>query len=389
MRRRAASVQCLVRIVGSMMAIFPDLTSAFLPLKSSPAFLSLPAPHPQRKLWVKSEEAVDGLESDTPEAPPVVLAVVAPLRYKGPYASLSLNFNFDKKPGETTLHFILDTGANVNTLHDKVVRKLDLPLVMSSQETVGAVGMGGKFAPSNVYMLGECKLDGLPPEQDFTFMTNLTAASLPNAPGGVCHGLLGVLFFHSFPAGVSFEWYGTDGDPPTMTFYAGPELPDIAKPGLKRVSLQRLPTQLLSLTVRINNSTQLLALLDTGSPVTILSPHAAELANIATVPVDLSKGNVVVGGVDGGRRIQLHRSKSPVLIEAGDDDDKVSLGQRSVFVGDLPGMAYLAGLEDTSNKPNVILGLDFLKQTYRMVLRASSNEVWFEELGNQMNAPSK
>ena len=79
----------------------------------------------------------------------------------------------------------------------------------------------------------------------------------------------------------------------------------------------------------------------------------------------------------------LRRSTVPVPIQAG----PVNLGQGVVHVGELPGMNYLLSLMegggqvlDPSQVPGVILGLDFLRQTYRMVLRVQANEVWFEEL---------
>jgi hypothetical protein len=35
--------------------------------------------------------------------------------------------------------------------------------------------------------------------------------------------------------------------------------------------------------------------------------------------------------------------------------------------------------EILGNKAQVVLGLDFLKQAHRMILRSSQNELWFQE----------
>ena len=78
-----------------------------------------------------------------------------------------------------------------------------------------------KMGGGTLYELGDCQLAGLPPPP-MTFVRNLSAAALPFAsPVGV--GLLGLPLFWTFPAGVEFDWHGTDGDPPTIIFYFGQE----------------------------------------------------------------------------------------------------------------------------------------------------------------------
>lgn len=318
-----------------------------------------------------------------------LIAVVAPLKYEGPYACLRLRF----KDLDNTFEFVLDTGATVNTIDAKLVDKLNMPLVASSKDLgiLGSAGIGGSISAGDVYQVGDCELDGLPPEQTTRFMNNLTAAAFERSTP-VGDGLLGLNFFLSFPAGVEFDWYGTDGDPPTLIFYYGKDLPTMGnvRQGLKRVPLKLLPVGLLSITINING-TEMPALLDTGSPITVLNQEAADLAGIEVSSSSSSSGseklgkqqygdeNLMVGGVD-GVPVNLYRSKSKVPIRAGD----VSFGEGLVYVGDLPGLKAIEGILGSESKlPAVVLGLDSLRRTYRMILRATEAEVYFEELPNK------
>lgn len=319
-----------------------------------------------------------------------LVGVVAPLKYAGPYPCLSLRFP-DLNATGAVLDFVLDTGANVNSVNARLVEELDLPLETSLRDLpiVGSAGVGGSFLPGDIVRLGDCQLEGLPPGQDFTFLTNLTAAALSPRASPVCDGLLGLSFFLSFPAGVELDWYGTDGDPPTTIFYYGRELPEDAREGTTRVPLKRLAANVLSMTIDVNG-TEVTALLDTGAPMTVLNRRAAEAAGVETTAPEDPDGNpekfpplrppkigddvLPVRGVDGGI-ISLRRSVTPVPIRAGN----VSLGEGPIYVGDLPGLAILGGLGDES-PPAAVLGLDSLRRTYRTILRVASNEVWFEEL---------
>lgn len=339
------------------------------------------------RLWSTSTYSESLVES--------IVGVVAPLKYMGPYPCLTLAFpnlaTSEQRAHNLTgisLDFVLDTGANVNSIDASVADELGLQISVSSKDLniLGSAGVGGAFLPGDIFLLGDCQLAGLPQGQNFTFMTNLTAAALPH-PSPVGDGLLSLSFFLSFPAGVEFDWYGTDGDPPTVIFYYGKELRENVKAGLTRVPLERLAVQVLSLTVNVNG-TDMPALLDTGAPITILSHQAAKQAGIETVPLRVEQpfpqrrqaygdDALMVRGVDSGH-VHLSRSVSSVPIRAG----KVSLGEGPVYVGDLPGLTVMGGLSNSS-LPTVILGLDSLRRTYRMILRVSENEVWFEELSKR------
>jgi len=334
-----------------------------------------------------------------PQPPSQVLAVVAPLKYLGPsnYPALELLFpdhqitQDDGSVQQTSLEFIMDTGANINTVDGAVVDFFDLPVAISAEELgaqglQGAAGMGGTLPICDIHTLGTCKLGGMPPETDFEFMYGLTAAKMPSLPAGVGNGLLGLTFFMSFPAGVEMDWYGTNGDPPTVIFYYGTETPKESLENMVCVPLERLSVGIMALNVNVNG-VDMKAILDTGAPYTILSPDAAYRAGIETYAETMERDDLplrqqVVGatgtGIDGGK-FKLDRSVSDVSITVGG----ASLGETPVFVGELPGMAVLGEL-GMESPPQAILGLDFMQRAYRLVIKISDDsELWIEELGDQ------
>jgi hypothetical protein len=90
-----------------------------------------------------------------------------------------------------------------------------------------------------------------------------------------------------------------------------------------------------------------------------------------------------MSSIDGGQ-MDLQPMELPVTILAG---DSVSLGQSCFFIGDLAGMNLLEQLTgnggNNNNRPAaVVLGLDFLKEAYQLILHVRKQEVWFEELRN-------
>ena len=96
-----------------------------------------------------------------PEAPTEddgqrVLAVVAPLKYTGQSNYPTLNLLFpdldqvmeDGSVQGVSLDFVMDTGANINTVEGMVVDSYSLPVAVLAQElgAAGAAGMGlGRF----------------------------------------------------------------------------------------------------------------------------------------------------------------------------------------------------------------------------------------------------
>ena len=352
---------------------------------------------------------------------PIVTGVVAPLTYIGHYACLSLDFpdmassasSSAATPATPTtepikLDFVLDTGATLNTINAAIRDKYQLAVEYEFPTNTPLVGTTSSSinAASSLYRLGDCKLHGLPEEQNqFIFFQGLTAMSLPYATP-VGDGILGIPFMQSFPAGIEFDWYGTDGDPPTVIFYFGPEpLADVTK-DMVRIPLDTLPGagSIMMVNVTINNGgmkKQIPALIDTGAPITILDPT---IANELDIKVMSSMSEFKIRGIEGEALGVLPSEELiPMTIESLSSSTTTTtttaaiydLGQHRIFIGRLPGLEAIQqifggdkeGHElplSQTQTPLMTLGLDWLTQwSYRMLLRASEKELWFEPLKNQ------
>jgi len=316
-------------------------------------------------------------------------AVRAPLKYIGPYPCLALRFpelatssQRSRNVQGVSLDFVLDTAANTNTINQQVAKELTLEVVGSALPGVGAAGT---ISGGETYLLGDAQLEGLSEGEEFTFMTGLTASALPVASPAAA-GLLSLAFLQCFEGGVEFTW-GTntnDATPPAVTFYG--DSVDTVLEGRTRVRIQRVPvTQLPSVTVEVNG-VEMPALLDTGSPITVLNHQAAQQAGIETVsppknnPIAALTNRLkaqdevlTIMGV-AGNPVHLLKSKQPCPVEMSSGD--VSFGEGHVYVGDLPGLAALNGL-GVDSPPAVVLGMDVLRRRPSMLLRAQNNEVWF------------
>lgn len=326
--------------------------------------------------------------------------VRAPLKFIGPYPAMGLRFpklatssQRQRNISGVALDFVLDTAANTNTLNAQVASELQLPVVGQALPGVGSAGalMGGE-----TYLLGDAELDGVP--ENFTFMTNLTASALPVASPAAA-GLLSLAFLQSFPA-VDFHWgrksvAEEDQEPPSITFMD--DLPHKMLEGRVRVPIKRIPiTQLPSITVTVKGI-EMPALLDTGSPVTVLNAQAAKHAGIETIidsdepknPIAAMKHKIELANAAtrgdvlsifgaGGGRVNLIKSKEPVSVKVAgaDPGNTIDFGSGNLFVGDLPGLAALNGL-GVDSPPAVVLGMDVLTRRPNMLLRAQVNEVWF------------
>jgi len=365
-------------------------TTAFLPSRKTRTLI---APHgaadgpPQqhdphrRRLYATKEHQ---------QAIPVC-GVVAPLLKIGPYPCLELRFpNLVNEPVWT---FLLDTGANVNSIQASLVEQYKLERMPQDLHLLGSVGLGGTLAaPGDLVKLGDAQLHGLPNDQDnIIFMTNLTAASLPHAsPIDGVAGVLGLSFFRSF-AGVEFDWHSSEGEdgqeePPTVQFLFTNDIAETRQKenNMTRVLLQQWGlAQVLLMNVAVNG-VPLLALLDTGSPATILSEQAAQQAGVAAVTTPRDPHDVIrVGGLD-KLPIELRRSESLVSICAGGENDEVEFGKGRVYVGTLPGLARIGSMvsSDGGFAPKMIAGRDLLSSTQCMLLKYNNEkdewEAWFE-----------
>jgi len=63
---------------------------------------------------------------------------------------------------------------------------------------------------------------------------------------------------------------------------------------------------------------------------------------------------------------------------ASDDtgSSSIILGEKNVYIGDLPGLAALGGLGGDSAPPAAVLGMDLLRCATRIVFRAQQNEIY-------------
>lgn len=330
-------------------------------------------------------------------------SVSAPLKWLGPYPALALRFpnlatssQRERNVTGISLDFVLDTAANTNTINAKVSSELELKVV---GEALPGVGAAGAISGGNTFMLGDCELDGLPrAEEPFLFMKDLTASALPiSNPASA--GLLSLAFLQCFQGGVEFNWgLVEDGkivDFPSVTFHAEESsLPE----NMQQVNVMRIPvTQLPSVIVSING-VKMPALLDTGSPITVINHQAAKLAGVQTFDIPdvqksinpfakvsnsfklaqaVGKGEVLQLASTNGIPINLVKSTEQIPIDVeGSDQVSLSFGESRIFVGDLPGLAALNGIGYDS-PPAVVLGMDVIRKRTRMWLRAQQNEVWF------------
>ena len=186
-----------------------------------------------------------------------LMAVRAPLRWVGMYPALALSFPALATPAQkargdcgVSLDFVLDTGANTNTINAAVAMELGLQQV---GEAPGGSGAGGAIGGGATFFLGSCELGDLPKEEQFEFVSGLTASALPVAQPAAA-GLLGVIFLDSFPGGVEFRWGErtvagagdvAGSDPSSVTFFGDAKGVQKMMEGLVRVELVNVHIQTL------------------------------------------------------------------------------------------------------------------------------------------------
>mmetsp|Transcript_6738 Transcript_6738/g.16449 ORF Transcript_6738/g.16449 Transcript_6738/m.16449 type:complete len:472 (-) Transcript_6738:103-1518(-) len=392
---------------------------------------------------VDENQAIDVVTSDDADEPS---AVRAPLKFIGPYPCMALRFpnlatESQRSQNKTgiSLDFVLDTAANINTLQGQVAQELKLEILEDSPALPG-VSSSGPMGGGETYILGDSELeqakvlgesDEVDSNEPFEFMQNLTAAALPVVNPGSA-GLLGLAFFYCFEGGVEFNWGSQamqpsgneqrladgmvtesklgDQSSPSITFYGKNDDSQLQSSlaELTRVSIDPIPlTQLPSVQLEVNG-VEMIALLDTGSPITVLNEQAAKAAGIQTTKENLesaskeesggwnpfagvvdklkeaqaqaeaaSRGEILmIGGID-GKPTTLYRSNGPSSISlVGSSGEDVPLGSadsNKVYVGEIPGLAALNGI-GVDSPPAVVLGLDVLRQRPRMVFRPRENE---------------
>ena len=207
-------------------------------------------------------------------------SVTSFLKFIGPYPCLPLRFpnlatssQRERNVTGISLDFVIDTAANTNTINGQVAQELSLE---SIGQALPGYGASGALPGAETYLLGDATLDM--PMNDL-FMTNLTASALP-VSNPAAAGLLGVAFLNCFQGGVKFEWGGgIDGREPFITFYGQEEDVKDQIRSKTKVDIEVLDNILLP-TVKLNvNGVSIPALIDTGSPVTVLNEAAAALVD--------------------------------------------------------------------------------------------------------------
>ena len=347
----------------------------------------------------------------------------SPLRMLGPYPTIPLSFpnlatssQRERNITGVSLDWVLDTAANTNTINNQVALELCLEKV---GEAPGGVGSGGAINGGDTFLLGDCELDikindSKPSEDDnvvaeddepepFTFMKELTASALPVASPAAA-GLLGLAFFYCFEGGVEFNWgLNKQQTPPSVLFYGSDKHLDAD--GLTLVPFESLPESLLPSVTLIINGKEIPALFDTGSPLTVINQAAAIEAGIETIiPSDVvnpdnksKEGNflskiasnfksaneiakatqsgdiLTIQGTDGKpTRLVKTKEQQDIHIRASSSSKKL-LPSSQIFVGDIPGLVALGGIQGDAA---AILGMDILSRCDRVIFRARQNEIY-------------
>lgn len=343
-------------------------------------------------------------------------SIQVPLKFVGPYPVIGLRFpdlsTKNQKAKNNTgisLDFVLDTAANTNTLNAQVAAELELEVV---GEALPGLSSAGTISGGETYMLGDAQLEGMESTFEFgevgTFMQNLTASALQIA-SPACAGLLSLPFFYCFEGGVEFRWGSQsleDGmhRPASITFFGDKKVTEeTTLSGMTRVPIQPIPvTQLPSVILNINGM-KVPALLDTGSPITVLNSQAAQQAEIETIQLPdegqeksgnpfagfansfksaqaiakaAANGDLLTIAGNDGTPTNLLKSTSTVDLSISGDSEDVSFGNSHIYVGDIPGLAALNGI-GVDSPPAAVLGMDVLRMRPKMLLRARYQELFF------------
>eukprot|EP00667_Euglena_gracilis_P015391 EG_transcript_16007 len=254
---------------------------------------SAEVPEPLAPSSAESRSAVEALlgalEPPSQPAPPAANAtryVSAPLLgvpLAAGYPAIALRFptlatSAQRQRGVrgVSFDFVIDSGSSANVILGPVATELALPVV--GRQPAGA-GAAGALLAAPLFQLGDVQLDHLPPAERFILMTGLQAAALAVPIPAGCAGILGRPFLDSFAAA---ELRYRDKE---LRFHAEFSDAEVAAAELVRVPAQPLGiTSLLGVTLHVGQSPGLPTLVDTGSPVTILSPAAAVAAGLPPPP---------------------------------------------------------------------------------------------------------
>eukprot|EP00322_Chrysochromulina_rotalis_P010389 CAMPEP_0115841266 /NCGR_PEP_ID=MMETSP0287-20121206/7200_1 /TAXON_ID=412157 /ORGANISM="Chrysochromulina rotalis, Strain UIO044" /LENGTH=441 /DNA_ID=CAMNT_0003294907 /DNA_START=177 /DNA_END=1502 /DNA_ORIENTATION=- len=345
----------------------------------------------------------------------------SPLRWiGGVYPAVALSFPALATPAQkarqltgenvaasgVTLDFVIDTAANTNTINAQVAGPtaqggLELAQVGSVDSGVGA---GGSIGGGATYSLGTAELADLPKDERVPFISGLTATALPVAAPAAA-GLLGISFLHSFAGGVEFLWGSQPsttpaggmvntspvslmevGDPPAILFYGDARGVEANRAGMCAVDVETLTESGLPTVKLLINGVAVRALLDTGSPVTVLNGAAASLvglgvskggdgpANEGNLFARFTSGVAAAQAAARGDLLTVAGAEGPVQLKRTQEEVSLALSDDAEFgsdcrpyVGDLPGLDALGGLGAGAG-PAAILGTDVLRRRPRLVI---------------------
>ena len=283
-------------------------------------------------------------------------------RWLGPYPALALSLPDLSSPAQkakqlagdytakgVTLDFVLDTASNTNTINAQVAGPtsqggLELTQVGS---VAGGVGAGGAIGGGATFMLGNAELADVPAAERIVFMSGITATALP-VPAPTAAGLLGAPFLNSFAGGVDIVW----GPPPllvsasaadaaaaaaaaasapadtqpSITFYGDEAGCEALRVGLSEVPVKQLDGSGLPSVILSVNGVAIPALLDTGSPITVLNAAAANAAGLAYASLDVpaASSNPFVKAAAALKTAQAAAS-GDILMIAGSNGSPVQL----------------------------------------------------------------
>eukprot|EP00747_Dinoflagellata_sp_TGD_P092594 gnl/TRDRNA2_/TRDRNA2_165466_c0_seq1.p1 gnl/TRDRNA2_/TRDRNA2_165466_c0~~gnl/TRDRNA2_/TRDRNA2_165466_c0_seq1.p1 ORF type:complete len:387 (-),score=43.89 gnl/TRDRNA2_/TRDRNA2_165466_c0_seq1:7-1047(-) len=306
---------------------------------------------------------------------------------KFPAVTLTLPEIRTDVPGENgdedvMLRFVLDTGANYNTIDLRVASELDLMRVGALDPGLGAAGpVGG----GDTFLLGDCLVGDLRGDNRSTLMPGLTASAIPLAYQPT-EGVLSWTFLTSLRGGFEFRWTPVNDEPASLTVFAEVHGTDKVIQGLSAIAVTELPDSGLPCVMLVVNGVEIPALLDTGSPITVLNPAAATAAEIqvesaweaptaSSNPLaalstrlqavkSLIRGDVLVMPSSNGLPLLLERARaSNVTLGAVQFES----GSCKLHVGELPGFETILRSVGAPAAPAAILGLDLLRQRPRVV----------------------
>lgn len=266
--------------------------------------------------------------------PPPGPDIVLPLQRRGSHVIVPVTM------GGVERQFLLDTGANATVLDVGLAEALGLP---DAGLVVPAGGAAGEIAGLRLQRAVPMTIGGRDYRAPMVAVLDL---------GGL--GLAGIL-------GADFlSWHTVDVDPAAGLLRLTDTLPDVS--GLTAIPVERFSAGLLKLTVTVAGE-PVVAMLDLGADVTVLSWKAANLAGLTYG--DGERDGVLMGA--DGRSVPLYAAAVPLTLGA------LNLGETRVSIANLDALRRHFG-----NVPAALVGQDLLAGR-RVVIHYAGGMVYLGE----------